>query len=159
MRNHKGFTLIEMLTVVLIVGILTAVALPQYSRAIKKSRATEAIAMLRVIHDSGERLAASLGYRDFEHVPYSKAVFNRLDMFDSSTISCSFTPVGEATVMTCDHYKYFLKPGESYITAQSIDGKTDLYLKRQDIPEITCYSEIADQCDLYNLTAETNRKN
>ena len=155
MKNKKAFTLMEMLTVVLIVGILTAVALPQYSRAIKKSRATEAIAMLRVIHDSGERLAASFGYRNFQSIPTSKAVFTRMDMFDSSTISCSF----EDATMTCEHYKYFLNPGKSYITAQSSDGQTDFYLSRQDIPEITCYSDIADQCDLYNLTAETNRKN
>ncbi len=155
MKNKQAFTLIEMLTVVLIVGILTAVALPQYSRAIKKSRATEAIAMLRTIHDSGERLAASFGYRNFESIPSTKAVFSRMDMFDSSTISCSF----EDTTMTCEHYKYFLNPEEDYITAQSIDGKTDFYLSRQDIPQITCYSEIADQCDLYNLTAETDRKN
>lgn len=155
MKNKQAFTLIEMLTVVLIVGILTAVALPQYSRAIKKSRATEAIAMLRTIHDSGERLAASFGYKDFQSMPTSKAVFTRMDMFDSSTISCSLAN----TTMTCEHYTYFLNPGESYITAQSRDGQTDFYLSRQDIPEITCYSEIADQCDLYNLTAETNRKN
>ena len=155
MKNKKAFTLIEMLTVVLIVGILTAVALPQYSRAIKKSRATEAIAMLRVIHDSGERLAASFGYRNFQSIPTSKAVFTRLDMFDSSTISCSLAN----TTMTCEHYKYFLNPGKPYITAQSIDGNTDFYLSRKDIPEITCYSDIADQCDLYNLNAETNRKN
>ena len=76
-------------------------------------------------------------------------------MFDSSTISCSF----EDATMTCEHYKYFLNPGKSYITAQSSDGQTDFYLSRQDIPEITCYIDIADQCDLYNLTAETNRKN
>ncbi len=154
MKNKKAFTLIEMLTVVLIVGILTAVALPQYSRAIKKSRATEAVAMLRVIHDSGERLAASFGYREFEDIPASKAVFTRLDMFDHTTIACNFT----STTMTCEHFKYFLNPQKPYITAQSTDGKTELYLEREDVPEISCYSEIADQCDLYNL-ATTNRKN
>ena len=46
---RKGFTLLELLTVVIIVAILAVIAIPQYFKAAERARATEAVNLLGMI--------------------------------------------------------------------------------------------------------------
>ncbi len=43
MTRNEGFTLVELMLVVVIIGVLSAVAIPAFSRYVKKSKTTEAI--------------------------------------------------------------------------------------------------------------------
>ena len=53
MKNH-AFTLIELLVVVLIIGILAAVALPQYQKAVLKARFAQLKVMTHAIANAEE---------------------------------------------------------------------------------------------------------
>ena len=52
--NNNGFTLIELLVVVLIIGILAAVALPQYQKTVEKSKATQALTILKSVYNAAK---------------------------------------------------------------------------------------------------------
>ena len=54
MKNKQAFTLIELLVVVLIIGILAAVAVPQYQKAVEKSKATQALTMLKTVYNAAD---------------------------------------------------------------------------------------------------------
>ena len=60
--NNRAFTLIELLVVVLIIGILAAVAIPQYNKVVEKSKATQALTLLKAVAQAEEVYYMENGY-------------------------------------------------------------------------------------------------
>lgn len=92
----KGFTLIELLVVVLIIGILASIALPQYQKAVVKSRFAGVLQRLRPLMDAQERYYLANGEYAWQNSPLDIDVFNdcvRVQSYDSLGYYCPYANI------------------------------------------------------------------
>ena len=59
--KNKAFTLIELLIAVLIIGILAAIAVPQYKKAVDKTRYSQMVWGIKTIHKALEHYYLTMG--------------------------------------------------------------------------------------------------
>ena len=83
--SSKGFTLLELLVVVLIIGILAAIALPQYRRTVEKAKVAEALVNVKAIEGAMQRYILTNGYpsnqiyfKDFADIELSGGYWREL---------------------------------------------------------------------------------
>ena len=73
MQKENGFTLVELMVVIVIIGILAAVAVPKFQDSVNKAHATEAVAFVVAIKDA-ENVYAHENDGKFVTCPNAEAV-------------------------------------------------------------------------------------
>ena len=112
-KTQRGFTLIEVMIVVVIVGILTAIALPNYSEYIRRGHRAEARAALLQGAQWMERAATATGvYPGAGAFPAVLKTIpsDRYDITiasaDGSTFTLTATPKGAQAGDKCGNYTF-----------------------------------------------------
>jgi prepilin-type N-terminal cleavage/methylation domain-containing protein len=95
MRKKKGFTLLELMIVVIIIGLLAIIAIPQYFQAVKKTKENKAKANLNEIRKiemaSDAASGAWIGLASAPDCSSEVCIQVDIDNDDSPDMSLSFT--------------------------------------------------------------------
>ncbi len=107
MGNEKGFTLIELITVVVIIAILAALALPQYARVMEKARSAEA--------------KESIGHMRKAALTYYQAYGNTtVAAYPAVITNQTGIPTNTAASSACSDVNYFFDYGITTVTAAGV---------------------------------------
>ena len=105
-KVKQGFTLIEMLVVVLVIGTLVSIALPQYDKAVARSRAAEIWSILPTLRSAAEEYCLA----------------NGTDRPDPENLSVSFPAHMKTTVLSCANCSSF-RSRSGYVSGILLLGK------------------------------------
>ncbi|WP_428898290.1 prepilin-type N-terminal cleavage/methylation domain-containing protein [Parelusimicrobium proximum] len=128
-RSRKGFTLIEISVVVVIIAVLAALAVPAYQRSVERSRAVEASTVLNKIRSEQEKKAAfGGGYADkFSQLsPVIQGKKSTTSLIDTTNYKYelkSLNGIAYAEATPKSKYEYTVRTGAYSSTNLCAEGK------------------------------------
>lgn len=113
-RESLGFTLIELVVTVLIIGILAAFAVPQYLRTVETSKADDAVALVNIVGTTNRMYAL-----DHNNTFTDGVITNACNTRDTATNICcpGSAGCGAGLALPCNLVQC------GYLAAADFDGK------------------------------------
>ena len=100
LRNQKGFTLMELMIVIVIIGVLAAIGVPQYQGYISKAKTAACVANRRSLMTANGLLYAETG-------SYATAITELNAYVETSKLTCpqagAFTFNADGTITCAEH--------------------------------------------------------
>ena len=133
-RGEKGFTLIELMIVVVIIGILAALAIPRFMRATTKSKQSEARQILKQVY------SMQRAYRQEYNTYWGNATtasaaapagFARIGVDVMANARYTYTMVAAANTFTCTATSGVLDD-DAAVDTWTIDETGDLQVTSDD---------------------------
>lgn len=148
--NKKGFSLLELLTVITIVGILSSVALPQYRKVMEKARFTKAQAMAKSLHDSCERMMAEFDADTWSYLVSQKnRNISNLDVVGDDVLPLGYS-VDVPNSVIGKGYKFTLT-GACNVAVDKYQGSYKVKFTYTGTDFVNCSNVDAGACLIYGL--------